>query len=121
MHIANIAQQVRKEDPVHRVRCVGWMRPDEDHSVFRAIRDRPEGVWLPGRDLVRGVGGRPDGVVEGVGGCSADAAGEDLQGFGLRHVEVKRWSLEESLAGQFALSKDGSWDEIQKYLFGGRV
>jgi hypothetical protein len=78
MDVTDITQQVRKVQVIHRVGCVLWMRPEEKDAVLRAVCDRPEGVWLPGRDLLGWIRRRPDGVGTGVPIRGADAASEDL-------------------------------------------
>jgi hypothetical protein len=79
------------------------MRPDEKDAVLGAIGHRPEAVWLPWRDLVRRVGGRPDGIGKGV------PVGGDLRGLGLFKVEMKRWSLENTDSAVNWRSSGGRW------------
>lgn len=69
------------------------MRPDKDNTVLGVVGDRPEGVWLPWRDLVRWIGRRPNGVGKGVPVGRADTTSKDLGGLGLLEVEMERGNL----------------------------
>jgi hypothetical protein len=69
------------------------MCPDEEDRVFGGVGNGPEGVWLPRGDLVGWVGGRPNGMGQGVAVGGADAASKNLEGLGLCHVEVEGWAL----------------------------
>ena len=93
MHVAYIAQEIGKEDTVHCLGRVAWMCPDKEDGVFGGVGDRPEGVWLPRKDLVGCVGGRPNGIGKGVVERGTNAASENLEGLGLYHVEVEGWAL----------------------------
>ena len=69
------------------------MGPHKKNAILGALRDRPETVWLPWRDLVRWVGGRPDGVSKGVAGGRADTTSKDLRRLRLLEVEMQRRNL----------------------------
>jgi hypothetical protein len=83
------------------------MCPDEEDAVLGAVGGRPEAVWLPGRDLVRWVGGCPDGVDKGVPVGGADATSKDLGGLGLLKVEVEWWSLKKADSAKLGFSVGG--------------
>jgi len=93
MYVTDIAQQVCKKQPIHRVGSATWIGPHKKNAILGALRDRPEILWLSRRDLVWRVGGRPGGVRKRVAGGRADTTSKDLRGLGLLEVEMQRRNL----------------------------
>jgi hypothetical protein len=85
------------------------MGPHKKNAILGALRDRPETVWLPWRDLVGWVGGRPDGVGRGVAGGRADTTSKDLGGLGLLEVEMQRRNLKTSGLSKMSRGEMGLW------------
>jgi len=92
-HIAQIPQQILKEQLIHGFRNAIRMRPEIQHRILLSIGVRPERMRLPGYNLMHTLLARACFLLNIPPNRGAYHAARDVEALGLVEVQMQRWGL----------------------------